>query len=292
MRHESFLSSDGVELTYGERGEGPVIVALHGFPDTYRTWDDLGAGLAGQGYRFISLALRGYAPSSVAANGNYAITRLARDVVDLLDHIGCRRAVVIGHDWGASAAYALAARHPDRLTAVVAFAIAPLAVAPAGFAELRARPHNFYLGLGALSNWWFRRGNLREIDRLYRLWSPGWSVPATHLDRVRDALGGRDRSRAAIDYYRLGRTAQSEEDLMVGISTPCLVIYGGNEPDVRKAAFRRAMDVLGDGSEVAEIAGVGHWPHLEAPDRCLSMVTEFLARISDTAPRQVHVQRG
>ncbi|WP_170122030.1 alpha/beta fold hydrolase [Breoghania corrubedonensis] len=286
MSYDSFKSSDGVPLCYRQQGNGPLIVGLHGFPDTYQTWDDLGAGLAHQGYSFIGLAMRGYAPSGIPENGNYAIHRLARDVVELLDHIGCQSAIVVGHDWGASAAYALAARYPDRVTAIVAFAIAPPAVAPGGFGELRARPHNLYLSLGALSNWWFRRRNFREIERLYRLWSPSWQVPRSHLDRVRDALKAKERSRAAIDYYRLGRAAQSSDALMVKLSTRCLVLYGEDEPDVRKSAFRKALSVLGGESKIVEIAGVGHWPHLEAPDLCLSKAKEFLMTTSGAAQRQ------
>lgn len=280
MDQSTFKSSDGVALSFEQQGSGPLIVALHGFPDTYRTWDHFGRSLVEDGYTFVTLAMRGYAPSGIPENGDYAIDRLAQDIVELLDHLDCQTAVIIGHDWGASAAYALAALYPERVSAMITLAIAPLAVAPSRFQESWSRPHNLYLGFGALSDWWLRRRNFREVQRLYRLWSPNWPIPRSHLDSVRGALRPKNRSRAAVDYYRLGKTAQSAAELAVQIFVPCLIIYGEDEPDVRKAAFRKALGVVGDGSELAAITGVGHWPHLEAPNRCLLEINRFLAKTS------------
>ena len=272
-----FKSSDALTLRYTRKGSGPIVVALHGFPDTFRTWDELASGLVAEGYTFVALAMRGYAPSDVSGAGIYSVDRLARDVAELLDHLQCEKATVIGHDWGASTAYAFAALYPQRASRIVTFAIAPLAVAPSGWSERWARPHNVYLGFGALSDWWFRRGNFREIERLYRLWSPNWNIPASHLTRVRDALRPPERSRAAIEYYRLGKTAQSANHVAAPTRIPVLIVYGQDEPNIRKAAFRRALTAVGEGSRLVEITGAGHWPHLEAPEQSLAEVSEFLS---------------
>ncbi|WP_346913324.1 alpha/beta hydrolase [uncultured Roseibium sp.] len=272
-----FRSSDALTLRYTCNGSGPLVIALHGFPDTFRTWDQMASRLVAEGYTFVALAMRGYVPSDVSETGAYSIDRLALDVLELLDHLQCEKAVIIGHDWGASTAYAIAAMYPERVSRIVTFAIAPLAVAPSGWRERWARPHNIYLGLGALSGWWFRRGDFREIKRLYRLWSPNWDVPTSHLTRVRDALRPPERSRAAIEYYRLRKTAQSSNNSTAPTRIPALIVYGEDEPNVRKAAFRSALNAVGEDSKLIEIADAGHWPHLEAPEQCFAEVSDFVS---------------
>ena len=276
--------SDGTILRYRDVGSGPLILAVHGFPDTPHTWTDLSAALARAGYRVVAPALRGYAPSDIPERGDYSLHRLATDIRDLLDHLAVERAILIGHDWGASASYAMAAMWPGRIAALVALAIPPLAVFRNGLGERWARPHNLYLGLGALSDWWLRRAGFREVRRLYKRWSPHWPVPDRHLETVVSALEPRERSRAAVDYYRLGKTGQSAEDIAVPLSTPTLMIYGGDEPEPRKAAFTEAVNVTGPGSRAVMIERVGHWPHLEAPKRCLMEIRSFLAG-TDALPR-------
>ncbi|MEJ6396055.1 alpha/beta hydrolase [Gymnodinialimonas sp. 2305UL16-5] len=272
-----FRSSDELTLRYTRKGNGPLVIALHGFPDTFRTWDQMASRLVSEGYTFVALAMRGYAPSDISETGTYSIDRLALDVLELIDHLQCEKALIIGHDWGASTAYAIAALYPERVSRIVTFAIAPLAVAPSGWRERWARPHNIYLGFGALSDWWFRRGDFREIGRLYRLWSPNWDVPTPHLNRVGDALRPPERSRAAIEYYRLGKTAQSSKSLIAPTHIPALIVYGEDEPGIRKAAFRRALSAVGEHSKLIEIAGAGHWPHLEASEQCFAEVSDFIS---------------
>ena len=94
--------------------DGPLVVALHGFPDTAWTWRHLGPHLAGLGMRVVAPFLRGYAPSGLAADGSYHVGALMADAV------GAARASsaattgpsLVGHDWGAITANALGA-HPD-----------------------------------------------------------------------------------------------------------------------------------------------------------------------------------
>src|SRR4051794_12054653 len=106
--------------------DGPLVVALHGFPDTAWTWRHLGPFLAARGHRVVAPFLRGYAPSGLAADG-YHVGGLMADAVGLYDELGGDdRTVLVGHDWGAIAANALGA-HPDSpYRRIVALAIPPL----------------------------------------------------------------------------------------------------------------------------------------------------------------------
>ena len=273
---DRFIEVDGTALAYAEVGAGPPVIALHGFPDTYKTWSGLAGPLAESGFRVIALALRGYPPSAVAADGDYSLRRLAMDTVCLLDALEIERASVLGHDWGASAGYALAALAPGRLASLITLADPPLMVFPSGLRERLGRPHNLYLGLGALSNWWLRRADFAEVHHLYRKWSPRWAVPDAHLAEVKRALACPDHSRAAVDYYRAGMSEADRRAILRPIATPTLMLYGADEPQVRQESYAKAAEVTGPGSRSVRLEGVGHWPHLEAPNRCLAEIRAFL----------------
>ena len=84
--------------------EAPLVVCLHGFPDSLWSYSDLLPRLAAAGYRAVSVSMRGYLPGALPVQAEYGISVLARDVIALIDHLGAQQAVVIGHDWGAVAA--------------------------------------------------------------------------------------------------------------------------------------------------------------------------------------------
>ena len=128
-RLERFSRGD-TELAFRLAGDGPLIVLLHGFPDTAETWETSQVVLAKSGYKSAALHLRGYPPSGIPKNGDYSIRALADDALALIDHLGSERAAIIGHDWGATAAYTTAALYPDRLDCIVAVAIPPFPVFP------------------------------------------------------------------------------------------------------------------------------------------------------------------
>ena len=268
----SKITTDELCLSYTDEGHGPAVVALHGFPDSWRTWDAATVALVEAGYRVIRLALRGYAPSDVPANGAYGIRHLAHDVVALIDALGVDQVVILGHDWGASVAYYLASLVPARITALVALAVPPSATARTGARELLMRPHKLYLGFGVWSDWWLRRDGFYEVHRLYRLWSPRWRHNEDHIEAVITALRPPERSRAAVDYYR----RKPDMAFLPLPDMPCLLIYGSDEPQVRQEGFEAARSRLEPPSHVLRIEGVGHWPHLEAPKTVLPELLTFL----------------
>jgi pimeloyl-ACP methyl ester carboxylesterase len=107
---------DGVRLHYVERGDGPLVVLLHGFPQYWGAWRHQLVALADAGFRVVAPDLRGYnlsdKPASIEA---YRASRLAWDVAELIDHVGDGRAHVVGHDWGGAIAWDVARRHPERV---------------------------------------------------------------------------------------------------------------------------------------------------------------------------------
>ncbi|HZB50045.1 MAG TPA: alpha/beta fold hydrolase, partial [Mycobacteriales bacterium] len=115
-----------VTLPVQEDGDpaGEAVVLLHGFPQTPAAWDRVRPALAAAGYRVLVPAQRGYpdAPRPAGRRG-YRTGELVGDVLALLDRHGVDRAHLVGHDWGAAVAWAVAAAHPDRLRSLTAVSV-------------------------------------------------------------------------------------------------------------------------------------------------------------------------
>ena len=111
-----------MDFAYLEAGpsDGPLALCLHGFPDHAPTWEHLMPELAAAGYHVVAPWLRGYAPTGLAPDGNYQVATLALDALALADELaGDRDSVLIGHDWGAIAAYTAVGHRPERFSKLV-----------------------------------------------------------------------------------------------------------------------------------------------------------------------------
>ncbi|MER7752542.1 alpha/beta hydrolase [Kitasatospora sp. NPDC097643] len=141
VRH-SEVEVNGVRLHVAEQGEGPLVLLLHGFPESWYSWRHQFAPLAAAGYRVVAPDQRGYArseqPDGVDA---YTLLHLVGDATALIDALGAERAVVVGHDWGAVVAWATAALRPDKVRGVAGLSVPPIPVG--GPPPLQAARANF-----------------------------------------------------------------------------------------------------------------------------------------------------
>ena len=95
--------------------EGPVVLMLHGFPDTLHSWQGQLDAFAAAGYRAVAVAMRGYEPGSQPADGDFALEALAGDVSAWIDQLGAGQVHLVGHDWGAAIAGVASALAPGCL---------------------------------------------------------------------------------------------------------------------------------------------------------------------------------
>ncbi len=118
------VETNGINVHLAEQGEGPVVLMLHGFPESWYSWRHQLPALAEAGYHAIAPDVRGYgrsdAPDEIEA---YSMKRLTADAVGILDALDVESAVVVGHDWGAPIAWNSAALYPDRFRAVVGMSV-------------------------------------------------------------------------------------------------------------------------------------------------------------------------
>jgi pimeloyl-ACP methyl ester carboxylesterase len=123
------IRTELLEIAYEEGGHqsGPLVLLLHGWPDTPRGWKRITEQLHAKGWRTIAPYLRGTGPTKFLHDETPRIgagVALARDAMDLVDKLGIDRFAVVGHDWGARVAYTLSALFPERVTTISALALA------------------------------------------------------------------------------------------------------------------------------------------------------------------------
>ncbi|GAA1936039.1 alpha/beta fold hydrolase [Kitasatospora viridis] len=122
-----FVEVNGVRLHVAEQGSGPLVLLLHGFPESWYSWRHQFAPLAAAGYRVVAPDQRGYARSERPADpGAYTLPHLVGDVVALIAALGEESAVVVGHDWGAPVAWTTALLRPDLVRGVAGLSVPPL----------------------------------------------------------------------------------------------------------------------------------------------------------------------
>jgi pimeloyl-ACP methyl ester carboxylesterase len=118
------VDSNGIRMHVAEAGRGPLVLLLHGFPESWYSWRHQIVALSDAGYHVVAPDQRGYGqtdrPDAIEA---YTIFHLVGDVIGLLDVLGEQHAVVIGHDWGAPVAWHTALFRPDRVRAVGALSV-------------------------------------------------------------------------------------------------------------------------------------------------------------------------
>jgi pimeloyl-ACP methyl ester carboxylesterase len=269
LAHPGAMSSDirhveanGLRFAYLEEGRGPLVLLLHGFPDTARSWDHARARIAARGFRAVSPWLRGYAPTAIPARDT-DIETLGRDALALIGALGETSATVVGHDWGAAAAYAAASLEPARVARLIAIAIPhPAALRPTPAALWRFRHFIAYKLPGAAKR--FARDDFAALPAIYRRWSPLWNPPADEFAAVRACFADSASLDAAFGYYRQLRFLP-QSFLRKPIEVPTVAFAGLDDPSVSPADYAAARRMFQADYAVEEIRG-GHFMHREHPD--------------------------
>lgn len=279
-----FVQANGVRFAYFEAGRGPLVLLVHGFPDTAYTWDRVMQAVAAAGFRAVAPFQRGYHPTEIPADGRFDAETLARDLLALVDALGERRAVLVGHDWGASAAYAAAALDPARVRLLVTIGIPhPRAIKPTPRTIWNLR-HFFVLRRrGAAAR--IRRGRYAYVDELWRRWSPAWSqIPAGETAAVKAAFAHPGCLEAACAYYRaLSPRLPAAHRAAIAVPT---VTFAGEHDRIAPRKFERARRCYTGPYEVVRVPG-GHFLHREHPEPFIAELLRVLRRHDggDTGPR-------
>ena len=263
----------------------PLAVLVHGFPDTPHTWRHLGPVLADGGYRVATPWLPGYltaAPGPIDA-GSYV-----RHILDMREfYAGDQRTVLIGHDWGALAAYGAVVSAPSAFHRLIALAVPPTAALGSGL--FRQLKRSFYI-------WFIQQVGLADAvllepgfwESLWSDWSPGYQagedVAMLREHVTADTIGGVvGPYRASFNPQFADPNSTAEAAATMGKPTVATYYLHGSDDGaigselLEKFAKDPAVHLPAAGSTFELIDGVGHFLHLERPEILAAKILAWLA---------------
>ena len=282
------VHANGIDFAYVEEGSGPLVLLLHGFPDTARTWEHQLSALACAGYRAVAPYLRGYHPTAIPADGFYDKATLTTDVAHLIRALGGGKPVhLVGQDWGASLSYAVLAAFPELIRRAVVMAVPHPARVASSMLEAKHVHRSFHW-------WFFQLPDLPEkalaandyafIDYLWSYWtSPGYQDPA-HMAAIKLMLAQPGVLAATLGYYRAmfdprkgdPRLQAMRKAMDRPIGVPTLALCGSD--DLRSELMTDQAPYFRGEYSYREVAGAGHFLHREQPAEVSRLIVEWLER--------------
>lgn len=275
----------------GPSGGIPVIL-LHGWPDDARTWDRLLPALHEAGYRTIVPHLRGFGGTRFRSRESLRsgqLSALGRDVLEMMDAMGIERAALVGHDWGARAAYIASCLEPGRAECCVAISVGWGTNSPDQPLSLPQAQNYWYHWLMALprGETLVREGRLAFTRYIWSIWNPGWTVPEDEFMETAASFENPDWADVVLHSYRsrwgLAPTDPSCLDLEARLASdpvirvPTLMLHGGVDPTNGPATSEGKEHLFAGPYRRVVLPGLGHFPQRQAPAAILAELLPFLA---------------
>ncbi|PJZ31486.1 alpha/beta fold hydrolase [Leptospira kmetyi] len=288
----STLKNGEREYKYLSLGKGKNLAFFfHGFPDDAGSMKELMEIFSKKDFTCIAPYMRGYSPgSNVPFSTTVSIAELAGDLKFIIESLKTKfkseNTVLIGHDWGAIASYAVANLSPGSIDALVALSVPPL---PTYIKNLFIYPSQI------IRSWYILFFQLRAgipesallknelLRRLWEDWSPGWKIPEDRFREVSENLKVPEHLTAALGYYRglltpgnLALWNSSRELVFQKISVPTLVLVGENDECISTSVYKGLESEFYSRVSFQVIGKAGHFLPLEAPAQVSKEIFKFL----------------
>jgi pimeloyl-ACP methyl ester carboxylesterase len=272
---------NGVRLHCAVAGDGPLVILLHGFPDFWYGWRNQLPALAEAGFRAVAPDTRGCGDSQrPRRTADYRPRVLAADVAGLVRAFGAESAAVVGHDWGAGAAWYFAADHPELLARLVIMGGPHPARMGRALMTLRQLRRSWYMlafQLPGLSEAALRRRDFAELRRRLRedLARPG-TLSEEDIERYIENYRRPGALTAALSYYRAHFRHPRESLRPVRVDCPVLLVWGEEDSYVGPELARPDPRLVPD-ARVEVIPGARHFVQADAPERVNELLIDFLS---------------
>jgi pimeloyl-ACP methyl ester carboxylesterase len=267
------MRGDGVTLAVQDEGEGQPVVLLHGFPDSHHLWRHQVEPLNRAGMRVIAPDLRGFGESDKPeAIEDYAITKSVADMVAVLDQLEIDKAHVVGHDFGAPVAWALAAFVPDRVEKLVAMSVGH----PSAFAQrtIRQREASWYQLLFQFEG--IAEELLARDDwRLLREWLRNDG----DTDRYIEELSQPGALTAGLNWYRANLHPKRELEQrppLPKIAADTLGLWSSGDHYLTEDRMVASGEFVAGAWRYERIEDASHWMQLDEPEQVNALLLGFL----------------
>ena len=282
MESTGISTRSGLTFTADVAGpaDGPIVLLLHGFPESRHSWRDALPALAGAGYRAVAPDQRGYSPEArpdPTDLSNYAFDKLVADAVDIVAESGGdgRRFHLVGHDWGGQVSWGVAAAHPDRLASLTILSrphpksFRRALLKEDGDQKHRSRHHRAFLDA--------ETGKLLLQDDARRLRDGmfGQGVPAEAMEQHLKVLGNQKAIEAALAWYRANVGLAAD----IGtIELPTLYIWGDADATVGPDAAHGTGEFIAAAYAMEVLPGVGHFIMDQAPAKATELMLAHIGK--------------
>ena len=267
-----------MKLHYDSEGDGPLVVLLHGFPESRLSWKRQLPLLARAGFRAVAPDLRGYGNSPKPKGvDKYTVREVAGDVIELIESLG-GPCILVAHDWGAVAGWAVTMIRPDLVRKLIILNVPhPAAIAREVRRSTRQKLkllYQLFCRLPVLPELFMRlfgRAMLRVMGRFSpeetKTYARQWPGSLTPM----------------LNYYRATPRSRGEmRKLSRRIEIPVLILWGEHEPVFQASALEEMNEWVAD-YRVERIANAGHFVQRDAPERVAQHIIEF-ATASSPSP--------
>jgi pimeloyl-ACP methyl ester carboxylesterase len=259
--------------------DGPMVLLLHGFAESFHTWQRQIAALAAAGYRAVAPSQRGYSAGArpdPAETGNYHFERLVDDAMALAAACGgAGRFHLVGHDWGGSIAWGIADRYPERLASLTILsrphpnAFNRALALPDGDQKHRSRHHRAFLEPDAASV------VLANNCAWLRVRWTAAGMPRSAQDKHLAVLGNPDAIEAALAWYRARGAIRSP---LGKIRVPTLYIWGDADDTVGRPAAEGTHDDVSGPYRFAVLPGGSHFIQDQMPQQVNELMLGHIAK--------------
>jgi pimeloyl-ACP methyl ester carboxylesterase len=295
IRH-GYAQVGDVRLHYAECGEAdrPLVLLLHGFPEFWYSWRHQLSALGGH-FHAVAPDLRGYNLSDKPGRvEDYRMARLVDDVTGLIRHFGARRAAVVGHDWGAVIAWALAEFFPDYVSRLGALQVPPGAVWAANMTwrQALASWYMLFFQLPRLPEWRIGADDFAGLGKMFKSTARAGTFNDSDVALYKEMLKRRGASgettslTAGVNYYRanfsllsrnltsaFGRGARPAARVRV----PTLFVYGERDAFVMPETVRGVRSYVDAPFREVRLPRAGHWVQQEYPNEVNAALLGFLS---------------
>ena len=291
IRHD-YARVGEVRLHYAECGRrgARLVLLLHGFPECWYSWRHQLTAL-GERFHVVAPDLRGYNLSDKPARvEDYRMEKLVGDVLGLFEHFGARNAAVVGHDWGGAIAWAMAARHPERVWKVASLQVPPL---PVWFANMTLQQalsswYMLFFQLPFVPEWQLALNDFAGLDAMFKKTSRPGTFTDTDLAIYKNALRQKDSRtnttalNAAVNYYRanlfsnLSRSGAQAKAKDARIRVPTLFIYGERDFAIVPDTVRDVGKHINAPYRELRLPDSNHWVQQESPAEVNAALLNFL----------------